>query len=210
MKSFREWKKINESYDFSLGIKTPGTVAATGNLTSFYDLLEAKKKAMKKKMELDAVNDDEENDSVPTGDGEVVKPKSVKDIPQDDDLDDEVDADEDMDDDDDEDMGDDDMGPKEKDMSPDKLAFMKKKMKKDKKKDKKKVKSEDSMWIQSLEDMITLKPKDQSQYYSIYENDKFVTGTTVKEEVEKLSKQMAFMRDGKITAKDESGNVIWS
>lgn len=209
MKSFREWKKINESYDFSLGIKTPGTVATTGNLTSFYDLLEAKKKAMKKKMELDAVNDDEENDSVPTGDGEVVNPKSVKDIPKDDDLDDEVDADEDMGDDDDEDMDSEDMGPKDKDMSPDKLAFMKKKMKKGKGKGKK-VKSEDSMWIQSLEDMITLKPKDQSQYYSIYENDKFVTGTTVKEEVEKLSKQMAFMRDGKITAKDESGNVIWS
>lgn len=74
----------------------------------------------------------------------------------------------------------------------------------------KKVKCEDSMWIQSLEDMITLKTKDQSQYYSIYEDDKFVTGTTVKEDVEKLSKQMAFMRDGKITAKDESGNVIWS
>lgn len=207
MKSFREWKKINESYDFSLGIKSPETVATTGNLTSFYELLEAKKKAMKKKMELDAVNDDEENDSVPTGDGEVVKPKSVKDIPKDDDLDDEVDSDDDMDS-DEEDMEDsEDMGPKEKEMDAEKLAFMKKKMKKDKKK---KVKSEDSMWIQSLEDMITLKPKQASQYYSIYEDDRFITGTTVKEEVEKISKQMAFLRDGKITAKDESGNVIWS
>lgn len=207
MKSFREWKKINESYDFSLGIKSPGTVATTGNLTSFYELLEAKKKAMKKKMELDAVNDDEENDSVPTGDGEVVKPKSVKDIPKDDDLDDEVDSDDDMDNDDDDMEDSEDMGPKEKEMDAEKLAFMKKKMKKDKKK---KVKSEDSMWIQSLEDMITLKPKQTSQYYSIYEDDRFVTGTTVKEEVEKISKQMAFLRDGKITAKDESGNVIWS
>lgn len=203
MKSFREWKKINESYDFSLGMKSPNVVASTGNLSSFYDLLEAKKKAMKKKMELDSVEDDEKNDSVPTGDGEVVKPKSAKDMP-DEDMDDE-DNDEDMDSDGDgEDMDAMDNNEDGEDMDDSKKSlFMKKKMKKDKK-----VKKEET-WAQSIEDMMQMPKTESTKYFSIFEDEKYVMGTTIKEDVEKFAKQISIARDGKVTAKDEDGNVIW-
>lgn len=203
MKSFREWKKINESYDFSLGMKSPNVVASTGNLSSFYDLLEAKKKAMKKKMELDSIEDDEKDDSVPTGDGEVVKPKSAKDMP-DEDMDDEDGEDMDMDNDEDMDDMDDEDGENMDDSK--KSLFMKKKMKKDKKD--KKVKKEET-WAQSIEDMMQMPKTESTKYFSIFEDEKYVMGTTIKEDVEKFAKQISIARDGKVTAKDEDGNIVW-
>ncbi len=202
MKSFREWKKINESYDFSLGMKSPNVVASTGNLSSFYDLLEAKKKAMKKKMELDSIEDDEKDDSVPTGDGEVVKPKSAKDMP-DEDMDDEDGEDMDVDGEDMDDMDDED-GENMDDSK--KSLFMKKKMKKDKKD--KKVKKEET-WAQSIEDMMQMPKTESTKYFSIFEDEKYVMGTTIKEDVEKFAKQISIARDGKVTAKDEDGNIVW-
>lgn len=97
MLSFKDWKSLNESYDFSLGLATPNTVGiqSQSGFASFAELLEAKKK-MKKKMfgdeeipdeedeeevEVPEEGDEEEveDDDAETGDGEVVEPSAPKD-----------------------------------------------------------------------------------------------------------------------------------
>jgi len=98
MLSYKQWKQVNESLDFSLGLATPASVGMT---TNFQDLLDEAKKKMKKKMfgdEEEVVDDseDEEEDEdldveepeedapeedAETGDGEVVDPASKKDVP---------------------------------------------------------------------------------------------------------------------------------
>lgn len=127
MLSFNQWKKeskkIDESFDVTLGVSNPSVFST---FSSFYDILEAKKKMKKKMMGDDEEMDDEE---VPSDDEEM----DDEEVPSDDeDMDDEEvpsDDEEDMDDedmDDEEDMGD------EKEMTP--MMRMKKKMKKMKKK----------------------------------------------------------------------------
>jgi hypothetical protein len=201
MITFREWQKINESYDQSLGVKSAQSVV-NPNLSAFYDILEAKKKAMKKKMELDGgeeLEDEKPLDS--TGDGETVKPKSEKDLPKKDDEKGNEESPEDEESSDDE-LRDkmDDEDSDESDESSDKKLFMKKKMKKDEKcddkkdkkekkeeKDKKdekcddkKVKKEDVEFLQSLSKMMEL-PKSYN-YENLEELPKIdpITGYVIK------------------------------
>lgn len=157
MLSYTKWKSLHESYDRTLGVTDPETSEI---LSSFQELLEAKKKAMKKKMDFDnkdmddkkpdddfdddsddddLENDAEKEDDAETGDGEVVDAASPKDKDSDD---------EDHDEDDGEDIGDDDH--EEENPTLMKMKKMKKKMKakccadKSKKKCSKKMKSENS------------------------------------------------------------------
>ena len=197
MITFREWQKINESYDQSLGVKSAQSVV-NPNLSAFYDILEAKKKAMKKKMELDSSEESEEKPLDSTGDGETVKPKSEKDLPKKDDEKDDMDSAEDEESSDDE-LRDkmDDEDSDESDDSSDKKLFMKKKMKKDEKcddkkekkeeKDKKdekcdnkKVKKEDVEFLQSLSKIMEL-PKSYN-YENLEELPKIdpITGYVIK------------------------------
>jgi len=163
MLSYKDWKSLNESYDFSLGLATPKSLGVMGGSASFEEIIEAKK--MKKKMDLDGEDeesddseeDNDEEDDAETGDGEVVDPSSPKD---DADSDDEGSDDESEGDESDDEESDD---GEDKEMSP-AVMMMKKKMKnkmaskcKEKKKCskmKKKMTSEDATWWQSVHDMV--------------------------------------------------------
>jgi len=210
MKTFREWQKINESLGYSLGLSNPATVGISSNFSSLQELLEAKKKAMKKKMGLD----DE------TGDGEIVPPKSDKDVPEDEDLKDkDVPGDEDSDSDDvdheEEHEDSEDVSLKDKKN----LMFMKKKMKKeDDKKDKKEDKKED----EGKDDKKTCDCKKgehcskckkneskENGFFTIFENNKLVTCSSSKKEIESLLKTFSENRKEKIEMKDENGNILW-
>jgi hypothetical protein len=132
MLSFNQWKKttkkIDESFDVTLGVSNPSVFST---FSSFYDILEAKKKMKKKMMGKEMGDEDMDMDDEEMDDEEV--PSDDEDMDMDDeDMDDEEvpSDDEDMDDEkvpsDDEDMGD------EEEMTP--MMRMKKKMKKMKKK----------------------------------------------------------------------------
>lgn len=154
MLSYKNWKTLEENYDFSLGMAIPSTVG------SFEELLEAKKK-MKKKMlgdeEIEAdVEEPEEEEDAETGDGEVVEPTAPKDkVP----VDDEEEAPEEEDDEE---------VPSDEDPL---LVSMKKKMKKMKSKMKKKMSADtkkeniaasstvaeinsDDAWLKSVRSML--------------------------------------------------------
>lgn len=132
MLSFKEWRSLCESNNYTLGLAQPQTlgVVGGGGLQQLEELL-AEKRKMKKKMLDDKVLDDTDEDE--TGDGEMVEPSALKDKPKD--CDHDHDDDDDGDDHGDE-MGDDDVDtddngePAGDDPLRSKLLMMKKKMKK--------------------------------------------------------------------------------
>lgn len=208
MKTFREWQKINESLGYSLGLSTPASVGISSNLASLQELLEAKKKkAMKKKMNVDGEDE--------TGDGEIVPPKSEKDAPEDeiekDDMGDDDadvksdDADEDLDSkksvDDSDDMDDNDKKN---------LMFMKKKMKKDDKKDDKKDCC-DCKKGESCKKCAKMKKEsvEDKGFYTIFENNKLVTCSSSKKEIDNLLENFKKNRNEKIELKNQDGEVLW-
>ena len=88
MLSYNEWEKLNENFDFTLGLTSPqsiGTVGGLGVDLEGNDLDEGKKKCSKSKKKMD-VGDEEGGD----GD-ELVKPAAPKDKDVDVDVDDDSD-----------------------------------------------------------------------------------------------------------------------
>ena len=165
MLSFKDWTLVKESFNVSLGIATPQSLGVIS--PSFEELLEAKKKSMKKKMfgdEEEVPEDDgeelgDEVDADESGDGEVVKPKSLKDDPDAEDMGGDEDEDKDEDMDDEEEDGANPLLMKMKKMK----GKMKKKMSCEKKKDDKPMKKkmaeevqeiESNDWLNSVSNMI--------------------------------------------------------